>query len=109
MEDLLIKYVEMTKLALKELENEEFEGLEDILDQREIILKKIMTLNNGGSEIKELIKNHNVLENEKKLVDKIKERKDKIRENLNNIRKMKTMNNNYKNSAGRVSFLNKKI
>lgn len=109
METLIVEYVKMAKLALKELENEEFENLEEILDKRDLILMKITALNDGGKEIKELIEMYKVLENEKKLVDKIKERKDKIRENLNNIRKMKTMNNNYNSSAGRISFFNRQI
>lgn len=109
MESLIVEYVEMAKVALKELENEEFENLEEILEKRDLILKKITTLNDGEKKIKELIEKYKVLENEKKLIDKIKERKEKIRENLNNIRRMKTMNNNYNSSAGRISFFNKQI
>lgn len=109
MDNLLKEYAELSKVALKELDKEDFENLEVLLEQREVLLKEIVKLNDGNAEIKELIKKYEVLELEKDLVEKLKKKKEKVRENLNNIRKMKAMNNQYRDAAGKVSFLNKQI
>lgn len=109
MDDLLKEYAELSKVALKELDKEDFENLEVLLEQREVLLKEIVKLNDGNAEIKELIKKYEILELEKDLVEKLKNKKEKVRENLNNIRKMKAMNSQYRDAAGKVSFLNKKI
>lgn len=109
MDDLLKEYVELSKVALKELDKEDFENLENLLEQREVLLKEIIKLNDGNAEIKVLIKKYEVLESEKALVEKLKNKKEKVRVNLNNIRKMKAMNSQYRDAAGKVSFLNKQI
>lgn len=109
MDDLLKEYAELSKVALKELDKEDFENLEVLLEQREVLLKEIVKLNDGNAEIKELIKKYEILELEKDLVEKLKNKKEKVRENLSNIRKMKAMNSQYRDAAGKVSFLNKQI
>lgn len=109
MDDLLKEYAELSKVALKELDKEEFENLEVLLEQREVLLKEIVKLNDGDTKIKELIKKYEVLEIERDFVEKLKNKKEKVRENLNNIRKMKAMNSQYRGAAGKVSFLNKQI
>ena len=72
-----------------------------------MLFKEIVKLNNSNEEMKELIKKYEVLEVEKALVEKLKNKKEIVRENLNNIRKRKVMNNQYRDVAGKVSFLNK--
>ncbi|WP_055071330.1 hypothetical protein [Clostridium massiliamazoniense] len=109
MDDLLKEYAELSKVALKELDKEEFENLEVLLEQRAVLLKEIVKLNDGNAEIKELIKKYEVLEIERDFVEKLKNKKEKVRENLNNIRKMKAMNSQYRDAAGKVFFLNKQI
>ncbi|MFR5265952.1 hypothetical protein [Clostridium sp.] len=109
MDNLLKEYTKLSKKALEELDKEEFEGLEYLLEQKEVLFKEIVKLNNSNEEMKELIKKYEVLEVEKALVEKLKNKKEIVRENLNNIRKRKVMNNQYRDVAGKVSFLNKQI
>lgn len=109
MDNLLKEYTKLSKKALKELDKEEFEGLEYLLEQKEVLFKEIVKLNNGNEEMKELIKKYEVLEVEKALIEKLKNKREIVRENLNNIRKRKVMNNQYRDIAGKVSFLNKQI
>lgn len=109
MDNLLKEYTKLSKKALEELDKEEFEGLEHLLEQKEVLFKEIVKLNNNNEEMKELIKKYEVLEVEKALVEKLKNKKEIVRENLNNIRKRKVMNNQYRDVAGKVSFLNKQI
>lgn len=109
MDNLLKEYTKLSKKALEELDKEEFEGLEYLLEQKEVLFKKIVKLNNNNEEMKELIKKYEVLEVEKALIEKLKNKKEIVRENLNNIRKRKVMNNQYRDAAGKVSFLNKQI
>ncbi len=109
MDNLLKEYTKLSKKALEELDKEEFEGLEYLLEQKEVLFKEIVKLNNSNEEMKELIKKYEVLEVEKALIEKLKNKKEIVRENLNNIRKRKVMNNQYRDVAGKVSFLNKQI
>lgn len=109
MDNLLKEYTKLSKKALEELDKEEFEGLEYLLEQKEVLFKEIVKLNNSNEEMKELIKKYEVLEVEKALVEKLKNKKEIVRENFNNIRKRKVMNNQYRDVAGKVSFLNKQI
>lgn len=109
MDNLLKEYTKLSKQALEELDKEEFEGLEYLLEQKEVLFKEIIKLNNDNKEMKALIKKYEVLEVEKALIEKLKNKKEIVRENLNNIRKRKAMNSQYRDAAGKVSFLNKQI
>lgn len=85
MDNLLKEYTKLSKKALKELDKEEFEGLEYLLEQKEVLFKEIVKLNNGNEEMKELIKKYEVLEVEKALIEKLKNKREIVRENLNII------------------------
>ncbi|MGL5616280.1 MAG: flagellar protein FliT [Sarcina sp.] len=109
MENLIIEYIKFGDLALKELEKEDFEKLEEFLEEREELFKKIVEANNEKISLKEIMEKHNLLEKEKQLVEKLDERKKEVRESLNNLRKTKAMNNQYRNASGKLSFLNRQI
>ncbi|SKA86192.1 hypothetical protein SAMN05443428_10754 [Caloramator quimbayensis] len=107
--DLIEEYKELTHTAIDAVDNLEFEKLNDILDKRQICIKKIEAAENKEEYIT-MLKSLNIEELEDLLNEKVKEKQDFIKKEIKAIAKFRQAGSAYnkKNITSSI-FLNKKF
>ena len=107
--DLVKEYKNISSKILLELDKQGFLNLENLLSEKDVVLEKIKELNLESNEIKEILEKENILELDKKIIEKISIMKNESKEEMKKVSKQKQANTSYGNSQKRVQFLNVKL
>lgn len=107
---LLIKFNDVTKKMIDELENENYEASDVLLDERQDIIEKINSIKYTKEEFKEIACELKLLSYESKVEVLMNEKKCKEKENLNRLSKIKRATNTYNKGFSSVPFyVSKKV
>jgi hypothetical protein len=113
LKDLMLKLNEFrdkTLLIIKAVENEDYNNLNDLLGQRQLIIDGIEQLNYDQKQFKAGCEELDIPVLQSKLEKAIRERHNFVKSELKKVQSRKTVNANYTHSSAVDSiFFNKKI
>lgn len=103
------KFEEYRDISLKLLENletEEFTELENFLERKQKIILEVAKLELAPEVVRENLEKFEIIELDKKIIEKIELKKVETKEKINEVGKRKSANNVYANASRQVQFLN---
>jgi hypothetical protein len=110
LKDIMYKFKELTLMLINSVENEEYDNLDFLINERQKLIDKMELLDYTKEEFKDTCIELQILPLQQKLTTLINNSKSKIRSELDNMATSKTANRNY-NKGFRVDavFFNKQI
>ncbi|EHJ01507.1 hypothetical protein CDLVIII_5016 [Clostridium sp. DL-VIII] len=109
LEECFVKYKSITLTIMEAIKSENYENLDELFGQRQLILDNIKELNGSKEEMKKIYLQCNIEQLEKSLEEEIKKRKDEILVKIKENQKRKTAMNGYNNLQSRAVFLSKEF
>ncbi|WP_291964905.1 flagellar protein FliT [Caloramator sp.] len=92
--DLFIEYKSITEDIIKALEKEEFDLLNELLEERDILIKKIDEVENK-KDLKDIIEELDILELENTIKKLLDDKYNKIKINLKQVKEQKMITAKY--------------
>jgi hypothetical protein len=110
LEEELIKFKSISVQIIDYLRNEEYDGIDKLLNDRSEVIEHIQTLTYRQTDFNDVAANLGLLDTERELTVLLSQKKQEVRELMNKVNTVKKANNNYQRNFHSDSlFFNKKI
>lgn len=109
LKELIAEYRNLSLEIIKELDKDGFLNLENLLDKKDKIQEDIKNIKFEKNELKSLLEEFEILNLDKKIVEKINNKKITTRKKIHDIQRKKMASNSYGNAVNNVQFLNIKL
>lgn len=109
LEECFIEYNNITLNIMEVVKSDNYEKLDELFGQRQLILDNIYELNCSKDEVKKFYIKYNICELEKMLEEEMKIRKEDALEKLKQSQERKMAMNGYNNLQARAVFLSKEF
>ncbi|MCM1988106.1 hypothetical protein [Oceanirhabdus seepicola] len=108
LEELYKKYKQISQEIISALEKEDLDALEDLLFEREEILKNIMSNEVEKERLQELYTKYDLFNIDKIMKEKFNDKIHIVKQELNKLRKRKQATRGYNNLSAKAVFLSKR-
>lgn len=109
LEDNLIKYKNITLSIIEMIRAEEYEKLDGVFQERQLILDNINEINYSQDELKKFYFGHNIDKLDEMLDLEMKLKKEDLLEKIKENKKRQTAINGYNNLSTKAVFLSKEL
>lgn len=109
LEENLINYKNITLIILDAVKKEEYEKLEEIFKQRQLVLDNINKINYSKEELKKLYLQYEIDKLDKTLASDMEIKKDDLLEKIKQNKKKQVAMTGYNNLSAKAVFLSKEI
>lgn len=103
------QYKNITLIIMETVKAENYEKLDELFLQRQLILNNINKFNSSKEELNKLYIKYNVGKSDKILEEEMKNRKDELLDKIKENQKRKIGMNGYNNFQARAVFLSKEL
>lgn len=108
-EQNLIEYRKITITILDTVKSEEYEKLDGLFNERQLLLDNIKSINYTGEELKKLYYQYEIDKLDRSLFEEMKTRKDELLNKIKENKKRQTGMMEYNNLSVKAVFLSKEI
>lgn len=109
LEESFVKYKDVTLTIIKTLKAEEYEKLDEIFHQRQLILNNINKINGSKEELKKFYLQYDIDKLDKILYSEMKTKKEDLMEKIKENKKRQVAMKGYNNLSAKAVFLNKEF
>ncbi|MDR3593985.1 flagellar protein FliT [Clostridium sp.] len=109
LEENFIKYKDITLTIIEAVKSEEYELLDEIFQQRQLILDNINKINHSKEELKKLYLKYDIDKLDKTLASEMKVKRQYLLEKMKENKKRQVAMNGYKNLSAKAVFLSRKF
>lgn len=109
LEENFIKYKDITLIIIEIVKSEEYGKLDEIFQQRQLILDNINNLNYSKEELKKFYLKYEIESLDKILSYEIKVEKEELFEKIKENKKRQSAMKGYNNLSAKAVFLSKKL
>jgi len=110
LKDKLMEFRNLTIKCINLCDNEDFNGLKDLIDKRQELIDSFSEFSYSSIEFKKNSQELNIVEYEKKLNKLMEEKKSKLKSQMNNVTNSKKAHNVYnKGFTNTAHFLEKRM
>lgn len=109
LEEAFSSYKNITLVIIKAVKEEETEKLDEIFQQRQLILDNINKINYSKEELRKFYLENDIDKLEKTLESEIKTKKEELQKKINENKRRQEAINGYNNLSTRAVFLSKEI
>jgi hypothetical protein len=109
LEENFIKYKDITLTIIEGVKSEEYEQLDEIFQQRQLILDHINKINHSKEELKKFYLQYDIEKLEKTLASEMKVKRQDLLEKIKENKKRQTAMNGYNNLSAKAVFLSKEF
>ena len=109
LEENFLKYKQITLSVMEVIKMENYETLDDLFKQRQLILDNIKNLNHSQDELKKVYVKYNIDELEKTLEKEIIKRKEELLNKIKANQKRRMALNGYNNLQAKSVFLSREF
>ncbi|MCB2294288.1 hypothetical protein LGK95_12255 [Clostridium algoriphilum] len=109
LEEDFIKYKDITLIIIEIVKAEEYEKLDDIFQQRQLILDDMNKINSSKEEFKKIYLQYEIENFEKKLAAQMRGKKENLLKKMKENEKRQVGMAGYNNISAKAIFLSKEI
>ena len=109
LEEKFIKYKGITLTIIETVKSEEYEQLDEVFQQRQLILDDINKSNHSKEEVKKNYLKYNIDKLDKILESEMKVKREDLLQKIKESKKRQVATRGYNNLSAKDVFLNKKI
>lgn len=109
LEENFIKYKDITLTIIETVKSEKYEQLDEIFQQRQLILDDINKINYSKEELKKFYFKYNIDKLDKTLDSEMKVKRQDLLEKIKENKKRQVAMNGYNNLSAKAVFLSKKF
>lgn len=109
LEEKFIEYKDITLIIIKEVKAEEYEKLDEIFQQRQLILDDISKLNYSKEDLKKIYLQYEIDKLDKILDSEMKAKKEELLEKIKENKKRQMAMKGYNNLSAKAVFISKEF
>jgi hypothetical protein len=109
LEENFIKYKEITLTIIETVKGEEYEKLDQIFQQRQLILDDINKINYSKEELKKFYLQYNIDKLDKTLTSEMKSKRQDLLEKIKENKKRQVAMKGYNNLSAKAVFLSREF
>lgn len=109
LEECFVKYNNITLTIMETVKSENYESLNELFKQRQLILDNINKLNCSKEEMKKFYIKYNINQIEKSLEEEMKNRKEELLVKIKESGKRRAAMDGYNNIQAKAVFLSRKF
>lgn len=106
---LINDYKNVGELIIKELEQESFENLENLIAKRDEINQKLLAINIDRKKFLMYVEELKIKELDILIITKMQDKKSIIKNKIEKLQQRKKANSTYNNAQNKIQFLNVKL
>ncbi|MDR3593983.1 flagellar protein FliT [Clostridium sp.] len=109
LEESFIKYKDITLTIIEGVKSEEYEQLDEISNQRQLILDNINKINHSKEELKKFYLKYDIDKLDKTLASEMNIKRQELLEKIKESKKRQTAMNGYNSLSAKAVFLSKEF
>lgn len=106
---LINDYKNVGELIIKELEQESFENLENLITKRDKINQKLLDMDIDREKFLMYVEELKIRELDMLIITKMQDKKSIIKSEIEKLQQRKKANSTYNNAQNKIQFLNVKL